>query len=101
MISNKWLQVSDGKNSQYAGSNITFQVLKHFFFHFFKEQNMEENDQNDPDYFYDDEDMKYEDTEDDLLLSQKIVRRRIKDNPENRYFQVHVGETSKNFPFFN
>ena len=62
---------------------------------------MEENDQNDPDYFYDDEDMKYEDTEDDLLLSQKIVRRRIKDNPENRYFQVHVGETSKSFPFFN
>ena len=52
---------------------------------------MEETDQNDPDYFYDDEDMKYEDTEDDLLLSQKIVRRRIKDNPENRYFQVHVG----------
>ena len=45
---------------------------------------MDENDQNDPDYFYDDEDMKYEDTEDDLLLSQKIVRRRIKDNPENR-----------------
>ena len=56
---------------------------------------MEENDQNDPDYFYDDEDMKYEDTEDDLLLSQKIVRRRIKDNPENRYFQVHVGVFSK------
>ena len=57
---------------------------------------MDENDQNDPDYFYDDdEDMKYEDTEDDLLLSQKIVRRRIKDNPENRYFQVHVGVFSK------
>ena len=45
---------------------------------------MDENDQNDPDYFYDD-DVKYEDTEDDLLLSQRIVRRRIKDNPENRY----------------